>query len=284
MPVRSAQTLEYATTPRRTAHQAIEKLRRGGRDLVEDVDHLLAPAHEVAGRDLRAAQHRVEAAAHGPPVHGGDEALVEGAGRVDVVRLLEVVHLGPHARGRLERAGGRGAGRAGLRVTRDGQWLRRLYAENDLLLAECLRRGVWEDLDAPALAAVVSTCVYAGRREDHGEPDVPGGPHGKLARALEATTRVWSEVDDLEEAHDIDATGQLDEGLVTAVHRWAVGRSLDAVLRGSEIAAGDFVRWCKQVIDVLDQVATAAPTPAVRRTAHQAIEKLRRGVVAYSSV
>ncbi len=176
------------------------------------------------------------------------------------------------------------AGRAGLRVTPDGQWLRRLYAENDLLLAECLRRGVWEDLDAPALAAVVSTCVYAGRREDHGEPDVPGGPHAKLARALEATTRVWSEVDDLEEAHDIDATGALDEGLVTAVHRWAVGRSLDAVLRGSEIAAGDFVRWCKQVIDVLDQVATAAPTPAVRRTAHQAIEKLRRGVVAYSSV
>ncbi|ARU53135.1 RNA helicase [Cellulosimicrobium cellulans] len=176
------------------------------------------------------------------------------------------------------------AGRTGLRVTPDGQWLRRLYAENDLLLAECLRRGVWEDLDAPALAAVVSTCVYAGRREDHGEPDVPGGPHGKLARALEATTRVWSEVDDLEEAHDIDATGALDEGLVTAVHRWAVGRSLDAVLRGSEIAAGDFVRWCKQVIDVLDQVATAAPTPGVRRTAHQAIEKLRRGVVAYSSV
>ncbi len=172
-----------------------------------------------------------------------------------------------------------------LRVTRDGRWLRRLYAENDLLLAECLRRGVWEDLDAPALAAVVSTCVYAGRRDDHhGEPDVPGGPHGKLARALEATTRVWSEVDDLEEEHDIDATGPLDEGLVTAVHRWAVGRSLDAVLRGSEIAAGDFVRWCKQVIDVLDQVAGAAPTPEVRRTARQAIDRLRRGVVAYSSV
>ena len=88
----------------------------------------------------------------------------------------------------------------------------------------------------------------------------------------------------LESAHRLEATGQLDHGLVAAVHRWAVGRSLDAVLRGSEIAAGDFVRWCKQVIDVLDQVATAAPTPGVRRTAHQAIEKLRRGVVAYSSV
>jgi ATP-dependent RNA helicase HelY len=184
---------------------------------------------------------------------------------------------GPGARG------GRSA-RPGLHVTRDGQWLRRLYAENDLLLAECLRRGVWDDLDAPALAAVVSTCVYAGRREEHGEPDVPGGPHGKLARAIEATVRVWSEVDDLEDAHDIHATAQLDEGLVGAVHRWAVGRNLDAVLRGSEIAAGDFVRWCKQVIDVLDQIAGAAPTPELRRTAIQAIDRLRRGVVAYSSV
>ncbi|MCB7137514.1 DEAD/DEAH box helicase [Cellulosimicrobium marinum] len=175
-------------------------------------------------------------------------------------------------------------GGAGLRVTRDGQWLRRLYAENDLLLAECLRRGVWDDLDAPALAAVVSTCVYSGRRDDATDPAVPGGPQGPLARALDATVRVWSEVDDLESAHRLDATGDLDAGLVTAVHRWAVGRSLDTVLRGSEIAAGDFVRWCKQVIDVLDQLATAAPTPALRRTAVQAIDRLRRGVVAYSSV
>lgn len=171
-----------------------------------------------------------------------------------------------------------------LRVTDDGRWLRRLYAENDLLLAECLRRGVWDDLDAPALAAVVSTCVYSGRRDDPAEPYVPGGPHGVLARALDATVRVWSEVEDLESEHRLDATGELDLGLVAAVHRWAVGRSLDAVLRGSEIAAGDFVRWCKQVIDVLDQLATAAPTPALRRTANQAIDRLRRGVVAYSSV
>jgi len=192
--------------------------------------------------------------------------------------------------GYLERTGGGAADdgapapAGGLQVTADGRWLRRLYAENDLLLAECLRRGVWDDLDAPGLAAVVSTCVYSGRREEQAEPYVPGGPEGALARALDATVRVWSEVDDLESAHRLEATGQLDHGLVAAVHRWAVGRSLDAVLRGSEIAAGDFVRWCKQVVDVLDQLATAAPTPALRRTAVQAIERLRRGVVAYSSV
>ncbi|MFD6164372.1 DEAD/DEAH box helicase [Oerskovia sp. NPDC060287] len=171
-----------------------------------------------------------------------------------------------------------------VKVTDAGNWLRRLYAENDLLLAECLRRGVWDELDPAGLAAVVSTLVFSARREEPGEPYVPGGPDGKLARALDGTVVVWSEVDDLEEAHHIDASGTLDLGLVAAVHRWANGRSLDAVLRGSELAAGDFVRWCKQIIDVLDQLATAAPTPALRKTAIRAIEAVRRGVVAYSSV
>jgi len=98
------------------------------------------------------------------------------------------------------------------------------------------------------------------------------------------TVRVWSELDDLESALHVESTQPLDLGLVEAVHKWAAGRSLDAVLRGSELAAGDFVRWCKQVIDVLDQLAQAAPHPRLRDTAHRAVGSLRRGVVAYSSV
>ncbi len=170
-------------------------------------------------------------------------------------------------------------------VTPEGQWLRRLYAENDLLVAECLRRGVWDELDAPGLAAAVSTLVYSARRDDRDEdPRIPGGPQSRLGVALGETLRIWSELDDLETSHRIEATGSLDLGLVESVHRWANGRSLDAVLRGSELAAGDFVRWCKQVIDLLDQIADAAPHEHVRLTAHRAVQSLRRGVVAYSSV
>ncbi|GIG29077.1 DEAD/DEAH box helicase [Cellulomonas marina] len=175
-------------------------------------------------------------------------------------------------------------GRRDLVVTADGRWLRRLYAENDLLLAECLRRGLWEDLDAPALAAAVSTLVYRSRRDDAAEPHVPGGPTGRLGTALEETVRAWSELEDLEAAHRLETVQPLDLGLVQAVHRWASGRSLDVVLRGSDLAAGDFVRWCKQVVDVLDQLAQAAPEPTTRRTAVKAIDAVRRGVVAYSSV
>ncbi|WP_448060738.1 DEAD/DEAH box helicase [Cellulomonas hominis] len=170
-------------------------------------------------------------------------------------------------------------------LTDDGRWLRRLYAENDLLLAECLRRGAWDELDPPGLAAAVSAVVYSARRDDReGTPAVPGGPQGRLATALDETVRIWSELDDLESEHRVDSTGPVDLGLVRAMHRWAAGRSLDAVLREGDLAAGDFVRWCKQVVDVLDQVAQAAPRESVRDTARRAVGAVRRGVVAYSSL
>lgn len=171
----------------------------------------------------------------------------------------------------------------GTRVTEDGRWLRRLYAENDLLLAECLRRGAWQDLDVPGLAAAVSAVVYSARRDDRERtPAVPGGPASRLGVALDATTRIWSELDDLEGAHRLETVQPLDLGLVQAVHRWAAGRSLDAVLRDADLAAGDFVRWCKQVVDVLDQVAKAAPDQRLRQTARSAVGAVRRGVVAYA--
>jgi ATP-dependent RNA helicase HelY len=191
---------------------------------------------------------------------------------------------GPGAAG--QGTSGQGTARDGgrIRVTDDGRWLRRLYAENDLLLAECLRRGVWDGLDPAGLAAVVSTVVYQGRRDDAPDPYIPGGPTGRLAGVLDDTQRVWSEVDDLEEAHGIEATGPLDLGLVGAMYRWASGKGLDSVLRGSDLAAGDFVRWCKQVIDVLDQLGGAAPSDKLRTTARKAQDAVLRGVVAYSSL
>lgn len=195
----------------------------------------------------------------------------------DFDRVCDVLTVTGH----LESVDGR------LRVTSAGQSLRRLYAESDLLVAECLRAGVWDGLDAAGLAAVVSAVVYesrGGSEEQAVAPHVPGGPGGRIGRALDATQRIWSRLEDLETARRIQATRAPDTGLVEAVHRWASGRNLGAVLTGTELAAGDFVRWCKQVIDLLDQLAGAAPGAATRSTARTAVERLRRGVVAQSSV
>ena len=171
-------------------------------------------------------------------------------------------------------------------VTEHGQRLRRIYGEADLLIAECLREGVWAGLDGAALAACASTVVYASRRDESGRD--PRVPAGQVREAITETVRIWSALDDRERAERLDPTPEPDLGLAWAVFRWASGRPLEEVLRGGDIAAGDFVRWCKQVIDLLGQigqaVAGAPQGQALREATADAVDRVRRGVVAYSSV
>jgi ATP-dependent RNA helicase HelY len=67
------------------------------------------------------------------------------------------------------------------------------------------------------------------------------------------------------------------------MYRWARGARLDSVLDDADLAAGDFVRWTKQTIDLLDQLSVVADAP-VGATARQALDAIRRGIVAYSTV
>ncbi len=176
----------------------------------------------------------------------------------------------------------------GEQVTPDGRRLARLYGELDLLASECLRDGVWEGLGPADLAACVSALVYEARSADDAVP--PKLPNGQARQALAEMVKVWGRLDDLEERHRInqlEGVGQRepDLGFAWPAHRWACGHGLDAVLREAEMPAGDFVRWTKQLIDVLGQIADAAPEGStVRPTARKAVEGLRRGVVAYSSL
>jgi ATP-dependent RNA helicase HelY len=99
--------------------------------------------------------------------------------------------------------------------------------------------------------------------------------------ALRETVRVSSSLNDLHTEKRLPRLQAPQWGIVGPVHAWTQGKGLDAVLRGAEIAPGDLVRWFKQVIDVLDQIAEAAPDPSVRLSAERAISGMRRGVVAY---
>ncbi|MFI5074935.1 MAG: DEAD/DEAH box helicase [Actinomycetales bacterium] len=172
-------------------------------------------------------------------------------------------------------------GPGGTTVTPRGEQLRRLYTEKDLLAAECLRHGVWDKLDAPGLAAAISTLVHEPRRDDSEiSPRMPGE---QVHTAWTEMVRLWSRLEDRERDSGLPVTNDPDGGIAWMVHRWASGHQLESVLRGSDIAAGDFVRRCKQIIDLLDQVADAAVTsgaPRLASTAHSAVDAVRRGVVA----
>ncbi|MEU2515695.1 DEAD/DEAH box helicase [Streptomyces syringium] len=173
-------------------------------------------------------------------------------------------------------------------VTDDGRRLARLYGELDLLASECLRDGVWDGLGPAELAACASALVYEARAAD--DAVAPKLPTGAAKDALGEMVRIWGRLDALEEEHRInqaEGVGQRepDLGFAWPAYRWASGHGLDEVLREIEMPAGDFVRWTKQLIDVLGQIAAAAPQGSpVARNARKAVDGLLRGVVAYSSV
>ncbi|MFE6649405.1 DEAD/DEAH box helicase [Nocardioides sp. NPDC057772] len=170
----------------------------------------------------------------------------------------------------------------GETVTERGTHLMRLYSEMDLVAAEALREGLWDDLTPSELAAALSVLVYEARRADDATP--PRIPGGRVKDVIAETVRLWGQLDALERDHKLDFLRQPDLGFAWAAYRWAEGDELDDVLSEVELAAGDFVRWVKQLIDLCGQVADAAGDIPLRRTARQTMNLLKRGVVAYSSV
>ncbi len=169
----------------------------------------------------------------------------------------------------------------GDQVTAEGSRLASLYTELDLLASECLRRGLWDELTPAELAACVSALTFESRRpEDASPPRLPGG---RVRAVLAAMTRVWSELDDIEKQHRLSFLREPDPGFGWNAHAWAQGRPLETVLAAG-LTPGDFVRAAKQLVDLLDQVAVAAGPGKLSMTARSAIDALRRGVVAYSSV
>jgi ATP-dependent RNA helicase HelY len=173
-------------------------------------------------------------------------------------------------------------------VTDAGRLLARIYSESDLLVAECLRAGIWNGLKPAELAAVVSAMVFESRGSDGPTPiHAIEMPTGAVRRALAETRRMSGELRADEVRSRINPSREPDVGFVPAVYRWATRADLAAALaasdvagNGSPLAAGDFVRWCRQVLDLLDQVRVAGPDVAIRTAAKRAIDDIRRGVVA----
>ena len=174
-------------------------------------------------------------------------------------------------------------GDGALKISPDGQRLRRIYGEKDLLISQSLRLGAFDDLDAAEVAALASVLVYQAKREDRGLR--PRMPSVSLETSVDIVVREWSVLEDVEEENKLPLTGEPELGLVWPLYKWARGRHLQDVLSGTDLAAGDFVRWVKQVVDLLDQLAKIPGLePRLARLCAEAINLIRRGVVAYSSV
>ena len=165
----------------------------------------------------------------------------------------------------------------GAKVTEAGRMLARIYSELDLVTAEAIRAGVFDELDAAELAAVLSSLTYESRGGEASRPSRMPTRSTEVAQTM--VRRIWREVRLLERDHKLDQGRDPDIGFAEATYRWANGVMLSEILDETELTAGDFVRWMRMVIDLLGQVADAAGDSVVRDNAREAIDRLRRGVV-----
>lgn len=160
--------------------------------------------------------------------------------------------------------------------TDEGLRLAGIYSENDLLVAEALRRGLLDDLDPAELAGVAALFLYEPRG---GEPTEDALlPTVGLEEATEAIVDLAEELRARERAAGLRQLGELDAGFVAPAWRWASGADLDEALGRLDLTGGDFVRNVKQVADLLGQLRTVA-APEVAAAAHEGIDALRRGIV-----
>ncbi len=274
-----------------TAGMPIPKGRRSGPPRDHDVDPELAglreqiqrhPAHRLPDREERSrlAERYLRIERDNEQIQQKVAAATNSLART-FDRIVELLT----ERGFIRDADG------DPRVTDDGRLLARIYSESDLLVAECLRAGVWDGLTSAELAGVLSAVLYESRGDAAGTPQAAEIPTGKLRRALADTRRFAAELRADEQRHRISPSREPDEGFVAAVYRWATTGDLASALdasdigrTGSPLSAGDFVRWCRQVLDLADQVRNAAPTAELRAAAKRAINDIRRGVVAVDAM
>ena len=130
-------------------------------------------------------------------------------------------------------------------------------------------------MTAAELVSIVSVFVHESRKESQ-----PKLPRGGVEDVLSDLVKTWVEINDLETELGLEPIREPDAGFCWASYRWASGHSLSAILKGTELTVGDFVRSMKQIIDLLRQIAIASPhlSPLVS----DALSRIDRGVIAYA--
>lgn len=153
--------------------------------------------------------------------------------------------------------------------------LRRIYGDRDLLIAMSVRAGLWEGLTEPEAAAMASCLVYESRRELLTHTRMPTQTLRQSVGALEDLWRTLAKTES--DAHTA-ITPEPESGIAVPIYRWTDGKNLAAALEGTDISAGDFVRWAKQTLDVLGQIENVVG-PESAETIARAADAMRRGVI-----
>jgi ATP-dependent RNA helicase HelY len=162
----------------------------------------------------------------------------------------------------------------GWGLTATGERLRFIYNEIDLLLADTVSQGAFNDLDPAETAALASCFVYEPRTE-HTDDHLPTA---RLTERWGFIVERGRTLNQAERRRHLPETRAPHPGFSSLAFAWVHGEDLDALLGDDDLAAGDFVRTCRQLLDLLRQLRDTEPS--LRRQVSDAIRMLDRGVVA----
>jgi ATP-dependent RNA helicase HelY len=160
-------------------------------------------------------------------------------------------------------------------ISQSGKLLAKIYGETDLLIAESIREGVFNQLSPADLVAVISVFVYESRAEENAKI-----PRGDISEALTKISKIYGRVFNLENDHNLEPMRAPDFGFCWPARAWASGQSLTSVLKDSDLTVGDFVRNMKQIVDLLRQLRGAVPE--LQPIIEDSLKKIDRGVIVYA--
>jgi len=165
-------------------------------------------------------------------------------------------------------------------LTPKGWRLAKIYNENDLLVAETVNRGFLAGLKPEELAALASTFVFQSR----GPFEVAGTlPTPASKRVYAKVVRLSDRVKASESAFGLEMTRGPESGFANYAHRWCSDEPLENLI-DEDSPPGDFIRSCKQTIDLLRQLKGAVQGDELSANLGLAIDGMNRGVVAYTGL
>ncbi len=191
----------------------------------------------------------------------------------------------------------------GWTLNPQGQLLRSIYHECDLLIAESVAAGVFEDLEPSELAGLLSCFVYESRRSTRAvnaarqvstkkkrvhHDRLGQDRRTSIAERLREITFIDATIREVEDRYKVPHFKEPDGHFATVIAAWARGVTLSTVLdlADAEIgqtSPGDFVRNAKQVADLCEQLARLTELQEVAEVANSARDAVLRSVVAGAS-
>ncbi len=168
-----------------------------------------------------------------------------------------------------------------------GRLVAALRHDNELLVAEVVHRGVFDQASPAEMAALASCLAEEARSGEEGPSRLFLKQRPKLRRRVRQMEEAASAILAVQRRVGLHRPATVQTGFVAAVHRWASGdedwaRVVAQAFGGHE---GDLIRAMRRLIDLLRQLGEAPEVPEpVAGAARAAARALDRGIVLESAL